>query len=168
MSSKATNSTASLNFASNTRAALEIHSAPGISYNCTNFVIPSIQTSAAKQPTPFTDFPLRGDTLVYSPLEITFIVTENLENWNLAVAWMEGFTAPVSAQQWLDKKFEYSDATIFIYNSHNNLKLQVEFSNLTPTFIGGLRFDTTPEGVVEIMCDMTFEYQNFSVKSLTK
>lgn len=168
MSSKSTNGYTNLNFASNTRASLELHAVPELTFNCTNFAIPSISTSTAKQPTPFTDFPLRGDTLVYSPLEITFIITENLENWRLAVEWMEGFTAPHDVSEWINRKFEYSDGTLFLYNSHNNLTVQIEFTNLTPTFLGGINFDTTPDGVVELVCSMTLEYQNFIVKSIIK
>ena len=163
MSSKTTNNTQNLNFATNTRAVLEIHAAPEISYNANSFICPGVSTQSVRQPTPLTDFPLRGDTLFYSPLEITFIVTENLENWKLAIEWMEGFTAPHNSQEWSDRKFEYSDATVFMYNSHNNLKVEIRFINLTPTSIGSLRFETSSEAVVELVCDMTFDYQSFEI-----
>ena len=168
MSSKTTNSVTNLNYSTNTRGVIEIHAAPEILFNCIGFNIPGISTSAPLQPTPFTDIPIRGDTLIYAPLEVSFIVTEDLRNWELAVNWIEGFTAPKSPEQWINKKFEYSDATVFLYNSHNNLEIQVEFTGLTPTFVGGLRFDTTSESVVELVCDMTFEYQSFSIINIKK
>ena len=168
MTSKTTNSIGTLNYATNTRATIEIHNQPEITFNCIGFNIPGISTQSPKLPTPFTDIPLRGDTLFYTPLEISFIVTENLENFRLAVAWMEGFTAPDTPEQWIARKFEYSDATIFLYNSHNNLQVEVLFTGLTPVFIGGLRFETTAEAAVELVCDMTFEYQNYKIISVTK
>lgn len=168
MTSKTTNSIKNLNYATNTRATLEIHAVPELTFNCINFNIPGISTSAPKLPTPFTDIPLRGDTLLYTPLQISFIVDEEFNNFEMAVNWMEGFTAPDSPQQWINRKFEYSDATVFIYNSHNNLQLEVTFIGLTPTYIGGVRFDTTAESVVELVSDITFEYQSYKIKRLSK
>lgn len=168
MTSKTTNNVQNLNFATNTRAVLEIHAAPGISYNSNTFAAPAISTQSVRQPTPFTDFPLRGDTLFYTPLEISFIVTEDLENWKLAVNWMEGFTAPHTSEEWIKRKFEYSDATIFMYNSHNNLKVEIKFLNLTPIYVGALRFETSSEAVVELVCDMTFDYQSFEIIGVSR
>ena len=168
MSSKTTNQVKNLNFATNTRAVFEIHAAPGISYNCNTFNCPAISTKTALQPTPFTDFPLRGDTLLYTPLELSFIVTEDLENYKMAVNWLEGFTAPHRSEEWINKKFEYSDATIFMYNSHNNLRVEIRFINLTPTYLGALRFETTSEAVVELVCDFTLEYQSFEIIGVSR
>lgn len=168
MTTSIAHNTQSLSFLTNTRAVLEIHAVPDISYNCHNFSIPSISTSAPRLATPFTDIPMRGDTLSYAPLDITFLVDENLENWKTMVGWLEGITAPHTGDEFKNKKLEYSDATIFVYSSHNNLVLEVAFKNLTPTSLGGLTFDTTNESTIELTADVSFDYQSYEVVSIRK
>ena len=168
MTSKTTNSQSSLNFLTPSRAVLEIHGSPDLSFNCTTFAIPSISTNSPKFATPLTDIPMRGDTLVYAPLDITFLVKEDLSNWIRAVEWLEGLTAPRHGSQFTNKKLEYSDATIFIYSSHNNVMLEVKFNNLVPTHLGAIRFDTTNDGVQEITADLTMEYQNYEINGITR
>lgn len=166
MTSKTTATTRSLNFLTNTRAAIEIHAAPDITFNCNSFNVPGVTTNSAPLSTPFTTVPIRGDTLVYEPLSLTFIVNEDLSNWRLGLTWMKGITAPESGEQFRNKKIEYSDATVYIYNSHHNMEIEVHFSGLTPTSLGGLRFDTNSEGVVEIVADMSFDYQHYTIESI--
>lgn len=168
MNNKIANNTKALSFATKTRAAIEIHAIPDLSYNCINFSIPGISTNPVKYATPFTDMPIRGDTLVYSPLDITFIVDENLINWQETVKWLEGITAPHSGDEFKNKKIEYSDATVLVYSSHNNAVLEVAFKNLTPVSIGNLSFDTTDESTTELTADVSFEYQSFTVKSIKR
>lgn len=163
MSSKSTNNQNSLNFLTPSRAVLEIHAFPDLSFNCTAFNIPSISTTSPKFATPNTDIPMRGDTLVYSPLDITFLIKEDLSNWIKAVEWLEGFTAPKHGSQFTNRKVDYSDATIFIYNSNNTAVLEIKFNNIVPNMLGAVRFDTTNDSVLELTADMNFDYQNFEI-----
>lgn len=157
-----------LNYATNTRGVLEIHRAPEVSFTATNFQIPGISTVSPLQPTPFTDFPIHGDKLTYSPLTMSFIVTEDLKNWRLLILWMYSFTNPIDFENWDDSNEKYSDATIFMYNSHNNLEIEILFKELIITSIDGLTFDTTSESTDELICTVTFDYQNYDIVAIKR
>ena len=77
-----------LDYASPTQFKFSIIKLPKVEYFCTAANIPGVSLGGAlDQKTPFKDVPLPGDKLTYEPLQMTFLVDENLENFQEIHGW---------------------------------------------------------------------------------
>lgn len=152
------------NYTTGTRATFLIPEKNNLSFTATRWAIPGVATSAPRQPTPFTDMPHRGDKLVYTPLTIEFIVTEDLSNWLEIYNWLVGFTAPQHPSQWINRTETYLDGSMMLYSSHNNKLLEVAFKNLTPVDLSEIPFQTEDNETQIIKATVTFEYESFEIK----
>ena len=82
-------------YASPTQFKFSILKLPKVEYFCTAVNIPGISLGGAPvQQTPFKDIPLPGDKLTYEPLQMTFMVDENLENFQEIHGWLVGLGFP--------------------------------------------------------------------------
>jgi hypothetical protein len=80
-----------LDYASPTQFKFSIIKLPKVEYFCTAANIPGITLGGAlSQVTPLKDVPLPGDKLTYEPLQMTFLVDENLENFQEIHGWLVG------------------------------------------------------------------------------
>ena len=152
----------SLDYASPTQFKFQITKLPKVEYFCTSVNLPALALSEVRQPTPFVDVPLPGTTLSYSPLNMNFLVDENLENFREIHGWMYGIGYPKSRTQFADLvgankdrfptqgkdsqttdagKVKYgatplgpifSDATLNVLSSKNRANIEVRFSDVFP------------------------------------
>src|SRR6056300_1801496 len=82
-------------YASTTRFKFNLLKLPKVEYFCTAVNIPGITLGGnITQQTPFKDLPLPGDKLTYEALNMTFIVDENLENFQEIHGWLVGLGFP--------------------------------------------------------------------------
>ena len=93
----------SLDYASPTQFKFQITKLPKVEYFCTAVNVPkTLAISEVQQPTPFVDIPLPYTTLNYSALNMTFLVDENLENFQEIHGWMRGLGFPESYTEYAD------------------------------------------------------------------
>ena len=84
-----------LDYASPTQFKFSILKLPKVEYFCTSVNIPGISLGGnPSQATPLKDVPLPGDKLTYEPLSMTFLVDENLENFQEIHGWLVGLGFP--------------------------------------------------------------------------
>ena len=82
-------------YASPTQFKFSILKLPKVEYFCTSVNIPGITLGGnITQQTPFKDIPLPGDKLTYEPLRMSFLVDENLENFQEIHGWLIGLGFP--------------------------------------------------------------------------
>ena len=80
-----------LDYASPTQFKFSILKLPKVEYFCTSVNIPGIElSSGGQQGTLLKDIPLPGNKLTYEPLQMRFIVDENLENFQEIHGWLVG------------------------------------------------------------------------------
>lgn len=151
------------NYLTGTRGTFELSELPDTSFTLTAFNVPGVSTGSPRQPTPYVDIPLRGDKLVFEPLILEFIVTEDLSNWISIYKWLVGITAPRTGREFVNKPHEYMDATLNIYTSHNNKFAVVAYSHLVPTSLSALEFVTTDNETQYLKATATFMYQDFDI-----
>ena len=141
------------------------------------------------QPTPLKDIPLPGDKLTYSPLTMDFLVDENLENYREIHGWLVGLGFPTDRKEFRDLlrsgadrfptstganqltdpgkvKYKatgtggvYSDATLNILTSKNTPNIEVRFSDVFPTGLSGLQYDTGATDVQYLTATVTMQYK---------
>ena len=84
-----------LDYASPTQFKFSILKLPTVEYFCTSVNIPAISLGGNMvQQTNFKDIPLPGDKLSYDPLRMTFLVDENLNNFQEIHGWLVGLGFP--------------------------------------------------------------------------
>ena len=178
-----------LDYASPTQFKFSIIKLPKVEYFCTAVNIPGISLGGSmSQVTPLKDVPLPGDKLTYEPLQMTFLVDENLENFQEIHGWLVGLGFPRDHSEFRDlvssgnDRFPaknqsisneigkvkygspnvggtYSDATLTILSSKNNSELEVRFRNMFPTGLTGLQYNQQAADVDYLTATVSFEYE---------
>ena len=178
----------SLDYASPTQFKFQITKLPKVEYFCTSVNLPAVSISEVKQPTPFVDVPLPGTTLSYETLNMTFLVDENLENFQEIHGWLVGLGFPRDHREFRnllssgDDRFPtrntsnvsteagkskfaaadagptLSDATLTVLSSKNNAQLEVRFRDVYPTGLTGLQYDQQAADVDYLTATVSFNY----------
>ena len=176
-------------YASPTQFKFNILKLPKVEYFCTAVNLPGITLSGSPiQATPLKDIPLPGDKLTYEPLSMTFIVDENLENFQEIHGWLRGLGFPGGYAEFktlLDagvdrfptsknsvlgdagrSKFAapnqgglFSDATLSILTSKNNAVVEVRFSDVFPISLSGLQYTQQANDTDYLTATVTFNYK---------
>ena len=177
-----------LDYASPTQFKFSILKLPKVEYFCTSVNIPGINLGGAPvQQTTLKDVPLPGDKLTYEPLQMTFLVDENLENFQEIHGWLVGLGFPRDHAEFRNllssgndrfptknssistepgkQKYgaantgaSFSDATLTVLTSKNNAQLEVRFRNLFPTSLTGLDYNQQSTDVNYLTATVTFSY----------
>ena len=178
-----------LDYASPTQFKFSIIKLPKVEYFCTAVNIPGITLGGTmSQPSPLKDIPIPGEKLTYEPLSMTFLVDENLENFQEIHGWLVGLGFPRDHNEFRDlvssgnDRFPaknqsisneigkvkygspnvggtYSDATLTILSSKNNSELEVRFRNMFPTGLTGLQYNQQAADVDYLTATVSFEYE---------
>ena len=178
-----------LDYASPTQFKFSILKLPKVEYFCTQVNLPGISISDNyTQPTPFRDIPLPGEKLRYEPLSMTFLVDENLENYQEIHGWLRGLGFPGGHEEFkklLDAgsdrfptsknstlgdagrvKFNapdtggiLSDSTLSILTSKNNPVTEVRFRDCFPISLSSLQYKQQATDTDYLTATVTFEYK---------
>ena len=180
----------SLDYASPTQFKFQIQKLPKVEYFCTAVNLPALSISEVRQPTPFVDVPLPGTTLTYGALNMSFLVDENLENFQEIHGWLRGLGFPESYSEYagglnagVDRapssagsvssepgkvKFGapsqaayFSDATLIILTSKNNPIKEVRFRDVYPVSVGELQYDQQAGDVQYLTSTVQFNYRGY-------
>jgi hypothetical protein len=183
-------------YASPTQFKFSILKLPKVEYFCTQVNLPGITLGGTMvQPTPLKDIPIPGDKLTYDPLSMTFLVDENLENFQEIHGWLVGLGFPRDYSEFRnllsagDDRFPsknpsvsteigkvkygspnvggiYSDATLTILTSKNNPQLEVRFRDVYPTALTGLTYSQQATDVDYLTATVSFNYSIYDFASV--
>jgi hypothetical protein len=131
-----------------------------VQYKVQQASIPSI--SVQSTPAPFgqgTDYEI-GDRASFEPLELTFLVDENLKNYKEIMNWIIGALTNKDEELY-DGKFK--DITLIILSSHNNPVAEIQFIGAFPISLSTLQFDSTVTDVEYLTANVTFQYQYYKL-----
>ena len=92
------------NFLGQTGFRLVLDRTPTTNYFSQSASLPGISIGTTNNITPFTDYPLPGEKLTFSPFTLTFRVDEDMKNYVEAYDWLVGMGSPTSFDQY--KNFE--------------------------------------------------------------
>ena len=178
-----------LDYASPTQFKFSIIKLPKVEYFCTAVNIPGITLGGTmSQPTPLKDIPVPGDKLTYEPLQMTFLVDENLENFQEIHGWLVGLGFPRDYSEFQNlvssgnDRFPakttqtsneigkvkygaantggiYSDATLTVLSSKNNSQVEIRFRNVFPTGLTGLQYNQQAADVDYLTATVSFSYE---------
>lgn len=135
-------------------------------YFCQEVNIPSVTLGEVDRASPFLDMYSPGTKLQYDPLDVTFLVDEELQSWRgvydwfLSIADPDGFEKRDHSRE-LQTNKHFSDATLTILNNLNNPILRIQFTNVFPLSMSGINLNTTLDADTILTCDATFRYQSY-------
>ena len=98
-----------------------------------------------------------GETIIYDPLTVDFLVDEDGINHFELQEWMRQHH---SRERPYDKM---RDITLHIYNRNKNSNIEYTFFSAFPTDIEQLSFDSTLGSTEQVLCSVTFAYQYYDM-----
>jgi hypothetical protein len=154
-----------------------LNRAPKVAFFSNSANIPDITLGVAYQPNYLTDIPVPGDKMEFGDFTLRFLVDENLENYLEIQKWMRGLGFPESLKEIYNfkndnEKFQqpdktqmnlYSDGTLVILNSNQNLNFQVIFRSMFPYSLSTLQFDATDQDIQYLTADVSFKYMMYNI-----
>lgn len=169
------------NFLSPTGFKLSIKRCPKVAFFCNEANIPKIELGIATQPTYLKDLDTPGDKIVFSDLNLRFMVDEDLKNYMEIQNWIRGLGYPENLEQYanLEKQMSYgerytqtasnvySDGTLQILNSNSVANFQIIFKDLFPFSLSTLLFDAKLTDIQYLAADVSFKYTIYDIVSLS-
>ncbi len=141
---------------------------PHVDFFCQRIAFPSVVLGEAFQPMPFMNLPVEGDTLTFEPLNLSFILDEDLKNYQEVYNWMTalGFPREYSQFKTLKDNSEvseyssmFSDMDIILLTNKSNPNYKITFTDAFPTSLSSVQLDTTQAGLDPIIVDVTFNFK---------
>jgi hypothetical protein len=186
-----------LDYASPTQFKFNVIKLPKVEYFCTSVNIPGISINYVEQQTPLKDIPHPGEKLKYSDLQMSFIVDENLENYQEIHGWLVGLGFPDDHSDYntlieagKDRfptsksnvsnelgKIRYpapsqgaalSDATLMVLTNKNNPVVEVRFKDIFPISLSNLEYNQQATDINYLTAQVTFKYSIYNFASINK
>lgn len=162
------------NFQSPQNFKFFIKRAPNLNFFIQKTAVPEIQIDPTWQPTPFTQIPLSGDHITYTPFQLTFKVDEDLKNYLEMMDWLISLGFPNMYTEYAAKTMRpstaltgiTSDLQLLILNSSEIPTHSVNFVDGFPIFLSPLEFDTTQQDINYMTASVVFRYTNFYIESV--
>ena len=160
-----------LNSSGRFNATMQIIGLEDVSFNVTEFSLPSISLPIPEQVTPFINILLHSDKAIFDDLNITYIVDEQLKNWLSLYNTAIGHSYPINYENRCNIAMPHdTDVYIHIYNSRNRNIFSVKFYNVILSNVGELSFTTTDNSSAGLTMTSTATiftgYSSINVKSL--
>lgn len=142
---------------------------PYATYMCQSVTFPGVSTSEVIVETPFSATYRHGDKLVYDPLVLTFMIDEDMRNWEQTYNWFKGLTFPHNFSEYNKQKTKrnlYCDAVLTVNRNSNTPNLRFKFKHCHPTALGPITFATTDDANMIPVADLTLRYDTFEVERI--
>ena len=140
---------------------------PNVQYFCQRISLPTVVLGETHEASPFMNTALEGDTLTYEAMSLSFVLDEDLQNYIEIYNWMTALGFPREYAQFAALKQEssgsqdtkYSDLDIILHTNKSNPNYRVKFTDVFPTSLSSIMFDSTPTGMDPIAVDATFNFR---------
>lgn len=171
LSSQPTN----LNYLSPLGFKFTMNRTPILSYFTQSVNAPNLTLGLTSISTPFSNIPLPGDKLTFADFTVVFRVDEDMKSWQEVYDWMYGLGHPDNFEQYstvapsrdpnaaAGSVGPFSDASLVILSSASNPIMSVNFTDVFPTSLSDLTFDSRGSTVDYIECTATFAYRKYEL-----
>jgi len=108
--------------------------------------------------------PIVGGSLTFNELAVTIILDEDMTAYNEMYSWIRRVIDEIPVRA-LDRNASqpptYSDITLSILSSQNNVTKQVKYLECCPTALGDIQFESTASGTEFITFTVSFRFTYF-------
>ena len=112
---------------------------PELEYRAQTVTIPGINIGGVPVATPFVPIYTAGN-ITYDELAIKFMVGEKMADYLEIYNWIESMGHPDTLEQYRNIK---SDCSVFILNNNLQPQIHVRFTDVFPTSLSAIEFDST-------------------------
>jgi len=164
------------NFLSPLGWTLLIKRAPNVVFFLQQVELPNIALSSPDFANPFVKYPTPGDHIEFAPLNLTFKIDEDMQNWLEIFTWLMQLGFPTSYQEYAQVQAIplitglgiRSDLTLLIHSAAHNPKWEIVFRDAFPVALSGRQpFTSTDPDVNYMIASTTFKYTSYSVRSVS-
>ena len=151
---------------------------PNTNYFTQNVRLPTLSLGQFDIEDPFVKLPTPGTKLSFEPLDITFMVDEDMTNYLELYEWLRGLGFPESFEQYGNRIREnsssllsndsavFSDGTLMVLSSHQNANVKIVFEDMFPISLSDLSFDSTLTDVEYLRATVTFRYRLYTIEKI--
>ena len=143
------------------RMAVDRLKFPNVEYTVQTVVLPDVTVSQATLASPHRNIPLDGDKVDYGELQISFLIDEDMKNYQEIYDWMIG---EVTQADKGGQNKKTRDITLSILSSHNNITREIQFVDAFPTTLSSLPFDLTVTDTQYLTAVVSFSYGYFKLR----
>ena len=147
------------NYLQPTKFLLSFPSIADTSFFCQKINLPGINLPEVMRSTPTADLYTPGTRLTYNTLDIEFSINENLSSWLVIYNWMYDNSSG-------SFRYRNVDAIVTVLSNMNNPKLRIKYSNVFPTTLGDIEFDTRLSAEQHISASATFRFDFYDIEVL--
>jgi len=133
---------------------------PNVEYTVQSATIPEISVQNAPLNLPQRNITLAADKIEYAPLDITFLVDEEMQNYMEIHDWIVGIVT--EKDEFANLKTR--DLSLSVLSSKNNFIREFKFVDAHPLSLSTVPFDTTKTDVEYIVAQVSFNYSYFVVR----
>lgn len=142
----------------------DIQSAPYFSYHVQSVNLPSINSGESPMETPFSNQWQQGDKIIFEPLDVSFLVDEELRGWLEIWNWMRSYGFERDYEQY--KPQSKVDATLTILTNRSVPFMEVKFEDVWPITLSEIGFASNVADEEEIISSVSFRYRNYTINKL--
>ena len=144
---------------------LTLHKYPYLEYFCQQVTLPGCSIPEFVQPSYFTAIKRPATTINYEDLTVTFLVTEDLQNWLQIYDWMTRIVPTRSFKEVIQPEAQiYTDITVNILSNKYNKVMDVEYKQCWPKSLSGITFDASTPDAANAVATVTFGYTGYTVQ----
>ena len=143
---------------------------PHVSYFTQEANIPGLSIQSVESPSPFRAIYRPGDQVSFDNLDITFLVDEDLRNYQEIFNWIVGLTYPDNFDQYanlLEGDGLYSDASLIVQDNSKTSNVEFKFKDIFPTSLGAISLDQKQTSVDYATSTVSFQVNSFTVQKLS-
>jgi hypothetical protein len=153
-----------IDLAQTNKFRLTIHKYPYVEYFCQKANIPGLDIPEFIQPSQFTAIVRPATTINYEKLNVTFLVTEDMQNWLQLHDWMTKIVPTRSFKEVIQPEKEiYSDITLTYLSNKSQRVMEVLYKQCWPKTLSGLILDATTLDSANLVASVTFSHAGATV-----
>lgn len=153
---------------------------PDLTFRVTNVTHPGVASAAVNHPSPFTRIQETGDALNFHDLSMTFNVDAAFKSYTSIFWWLKGYGFPHSYEEVQNfraqraaqlsnprpqvRDMEKTIATLSVLlPDTETIVCNIRFTDVFPTALGEMSFNSTGDDTVHLRCTATFAYTEFDI-----
>lgn len=135
---------------------------PNVEFFTQRVTVPSVSAQVVQVASPIHNLYNTPDRVEFAELDLSFIIDENMNNYDEIFRWMQGMGSPESTDQFkaleAGKDGTRSDISILIENSSRNANIRFNFTDCFPISLSPIQLDVTGTDVIYPECNVIFRY----------
>lgn len=138
-----------------------LHKLNNTTLNLQSVTLPTLSIGEKLITTPVLDYSIAGDKLQFDRLNMSFIVNDDMSNYDEVFEWLYRMSNPITGKQVKNIKDYTTDGVLSIFNTKGKKVKEYRFTDCFPVFLGGLQLNTTNTESSHLTCDLGLSFTLF-------